>query len=52
MAVSPYLFQSAPTVSLNPALDAYVGVQFAMLLNRGDVTELYVNDDGYVWYES
>lgn len=46
------LFTAPPTASLNPALDAYVGVQLATLLNRGDVTELYINDDGYVWYES
>ena len=49
---TPGLFQVPPTASLNPALDAYVGFELAALLKRGDVTELYINDDGYVWYES
>ena len=48
----PGSFNAPPVVSLNPVLDAYVGVELAVLLNRGDVTELYINDDGFVWYES
>lgn len=49
---SSRLFQSSPEVSPNAALDAYVGFELASLFKRDDVTEIYVNDDGFVWYES
>ncbi len=51
----PYMnmvYGANPTVSKNPSLDAYVGPGLASLMNREDITEMYVNDDGYIWYES
>ena len=42
----------APGMSPNPGFDAYAGPGLAALMNRGDVTDMYVNDDGFVWYES
>lgn len=44
--------QQASYSSMNARLDAFVGNDMKVLMNRPDITELYINDDGYVWYES
>ena len=36
----------------NLNLDVVGGPDFAALLKRKDITEIYVNDDGYLWYQS
>lgn len=46
------LLTAQQMATLNPRLDAYMGFELADLMKRGDVTELYCNDDGYIWYES
>lgn len=37
---------------VNPAFDESVGPDVVALLHRPDVTEIYVNDDGYIRYQS
>lgn len=49
--MSPFM-GADPMSSKNPTFDAYVGPGFSSLMNRKDITEMYVNDDGYIWYES
>lgn len=39
-------------VSKNPAFDQVCGSVVTKLINRGDITEIYVNDDGNIWYDS
>lgn len=39
-------------VSKNPAFDQVCGSVVTNLINRGDITEIYVNDDGNIWYDS
>ena len=34
--------------SLNPAFDQVCGSIVTELMNRDDITEIYINDDGYV----
>ena len=36
----------------NLNLDVVGGPDFAALLKRKDITEIYVNDDGYLWYQA
>ena len=36
----------------NTFLDVVGGPDFAALLKRKDITEIYVNDDGYLWYQA
>lgn len=36
----------------NAQLDILLGPFVCELMHRNDINELYVNDDGYVWYES
>jgi len=38
--------------SLNPAFDQVCGSIVTELMNRDDITEIYINDDGYVRYDS
>ena len=39
-------------MSLNAALDALWGNDITKLMHRDDITEIYINDDGFVWYDS
>lgn len=39
-------------MSPNETLDILLGERLVELLNRDDITEIYVNDDGYIWYQS
>ena len=36
----------------NRNLDVLLGTEVVKLLHRPDITEIYVNDDGYIWYNS
>ena len=36
----------------NRNLDVLLGTEVVELLHRPDITEIYVNDDGYIWYNS
>ena len=36
----------------NPNFDVMLGAPVVELLNREDITEIYVNDDGFIRYES
>lgn len=36
----------------NRNLDVLLGIKVVELLHRPDITEIYVNDDGYIWYNS
>lgn len=36
----------------NRNLDVLLGTEVVELLHRTDITEIYVNDDGYIWYNS
>lgn len=36
----------------NRNLDVLLGIEVVELLHRPDITEIYVNDDGYIWYNS
>lgn len=36
----------------NRNLDVLLGTEVVELLHRPDITEIYVNDDGYIWYTS
>lgn len=36
----------------NRNLDVLLGTEVVGLLHRPDITEIYVNDDGYIWYNS
>lgn len=36
----------------NRNLDVLLGIEVVKLLHRPDITEIYVNDDGYIWYNS
>ena len=38
--------------SLNATLDQLAGVEIAELLQRDDIMEIYVNDDGFLRYKS
>ncbi len=38
--------------SPNPSLDSLLGSEIVGLLHRDDITEIYNNDDGYIWYQS
>lgn len=38
--------------SPNIAFDDQLGPGLISLMHREDITEIYVNDDGYVWYDS
>lgn len=39
-------------MSKNETLDVMFGTQIVDFMNRDDITEIYVNDDGYVRYMS
>lgn len=36
----------------NPALDILWGDDITALMRRDDVNEIYINQDGYIWYDS
>lgn len=36
----------------NPTLDILWGDSITALMRRNDVNEIYINEDGYVWYDS
>ena len=38
--------------SENPNFDVVLGVDAVKLMQRDDITELYINDDGKIWYNS
>ena len=38
--------------SQNPNFDVVLGVDAVKLMQRDDITELYINDDGQIWYNS
>ncbi|MFC2525280.1 ATPase, T2SS/T4P/T4SS family [Selenomonas noxia] len=38
--------------SENPNFDVVLGADAVTLMNRDDITEIYVNDDGKIWYNS
>ena len=38
--------------SENPNFDVVLGVDAVRLMQRDDITELYINDDGKIWYNS
>ena len=38
--------------SRNEVLDVVLGTELVTLFNRGDITEIYVNSDGYIRYLS
>lgn len=38
--------------SQNPNFDVVLGVDAVKLMQRDDITELYINDDGKIWYNS
>ena len=38
--------------SPNPSLDSLLGSEIVGLFQRNDITEIYVNDDGFIWYLS
>ena len=38
--------------SPNTPVDIMLGPEVVTLLHRNDVTEIYNNDDGYIWYQS
>lgn len=38
--------------SLNPAFDQVCGLTLTRLINRDDITEIYINDDGNIRYDS
>ena len=38
--------------SINDTLDVSLGLGIVELLHRNDITEIYVNDDGFIWYQS
>ena len=40
------------TTSRNEVLDVVLGTELVTLFNRGDITEIYVNSDGYIRYLS
>ncbi len=39
-------------VKCNPSLDVLWGPDIVKLMRRDDINEIYVNADGYVWYDS
>ncbi|MBM6823538.1 P-type conjugative transfer ATPase TrbB [Veillonella magna] len=38
--------------SVNAILDSAMGLRLTGLMHRNDITEIYVNQDGYIWYMS
>ena len=42
----------AKNMSLNVPLDQLMGAELTALMQRADITEIYVNSDGRLWYDS
>lgn len=44
--------EATQKIKCNPALDVLWGPAIVKLMRRDDINEIYVNADGYVWYDS